>query len=107
MTKSFRLLLGAALALGLAVVLSRHLTATIAPTARDAAQYYPASYWLSLLRIPDAKEFPGTGPQGNGIAPTVKSQAQFIGELKERCMLCHQLGNKATREIPKEYGLAG
>src|SRR5690606_6078640 len=47
------------------------LTATPAPDALAAAQYYPAGYWFSLLRVPDASEFPGTGPRpdGNGIAP--------------------------------------
>ena len=44
-----------------------NLTAVIAPNDYAAAQYYPAGYWLSMLRIPEAGEFPGTGPQGNGI----------------------------------------
>src|SRR5439155_1897821 len=29
-----------------------NLTATVAPTARAAAQYYSASYWWSMLKIP-------------------------------------------------------
>ncbi|MGH9258102.1 MAG: carboxypeptidase-like regulatory domain-containing protein, partial [Vicinamibacterales bacterium] len=45
-----------------------NLTATPAPSPRAAAQYYPANYWWSMLRIPDTREFPGTGPQGNGIS---------------------------------------
>ena len=40
-----------------------NLTAVIAPNEHAAAQYYPAGYWLSMLRIPEAGEFPGTGPQ--------------------------------------------
>src|SRR5438445_2592610 len=44
-----------------------NLTAVVAPDARAAAEYYPASYWYSLLRVPDRSEFPGTGPGGNGI----------------------------------------
>jgi hypothetical protein len=83
---------------------SLNLTATIAPTPRDAAQYYPASYWLSLMEIPDASQFPGTGPEGNGIGKNMEFQASFIGQFKNACMLCHQMGNKATREIPKEFG---
>src|SRR5437667_4421630 len=43
-----------------------NLTALVAPNAHAAAQYYPASYWFSLPRVPDKSEFPGTGPQGNG-----------------------------------------
>ncbi|NIP83073.1 MAG: carboxypeptidase regulatory-like domain-containing protein, partial [Gemmatimonadetes bacterium] len=47
------------------------LTATPAPDARAAAQYYPAGYWFSLLHVPETSEFPGTGPAGNGISPDV------------------------------------
>src|SRR5947199_1636314 len=44
-----------------------NLTAAVAPNSRAAAEYYPAIYWFSLLRVPDKSEFPGTGPKGNGI----------------------------------------
>ena len=82
-----------------------NLTAVEAPDPRAAAQYYPAGYWLSLIQVPDQDEFPGTGPQGNGISPNMKSQAQWIRSLKSGgCMACHQLGNKATREVPVELG---
>ena len=80
------------------------LSATIAPTPRDAAQYYPASYWLALLRLPE--DLPGSGAQGNGFSAAVRSQEDVVGVVKG-CMTCHQLGSKATREIPKEYGLTG
>jgi hypothetical protein len=82
-----------------------NLTAVVAPNPRAAAQYYPAGYWASLLEIPAKNEFPGTGPQGNGISPEMTSQAMWIGWLKSgSCYTCHQLGTKATREIPKELG---
>ena len=82
-----------------------NLTAVIAPNEHAAAQYYPAANWLSLLRIPEAGEFPGTGPQGNGINPNIKSQAEWTRMIKSGgCTACHQLGTKATREIPKELG---
>ena len=35
-----------------------YLKATIAPTPKDAAQYYPADYWYSLIQVPDKSEFP-------------------------------------------------
>src|ERR1700680_97443 len=35
-----------------------NLTAVIAPSAKDAAKYYPAVYWLSLIKVPDKSEFP-------------------------------------------------
>ena len=82
-----------------------NLTAVIAPNEHAAAQYYPAGHWLSLLRIPEAGEFPGTGPQGNGINPNIKSQAEWVRMIKSGgCTACHQLGTKGTREIPKELG---
>ncbi len=82
-----------------------NLTAVVAPNARAAAGYYPAGYWFSLLRAPDAKVFPGTGPEGNGISPNMRSQAEWLARVKSTgCMACHQLGNKATREIPAALG---
>jgi hypothetical protein len=82
-----------------------NLTAVIAPNDHAAAQYYPAGYWLSMMRIPEAGEFPGTGPQGNGISPNMKSQAEWLRMIKSGgCTACHQLGTKGTREIPKELG---
>ena len=35
-----------------------NLTAKLAPDARAAAQYYPAAYWYSLLKLPAKSEFP-------------------------------------------------
>ena len=82
-----------------------NLAPIVAPTARAAAAYYPASYWYSLLNVPEKNEFPGTGPTGNGIAPNVKSQAEWIHLIKtDSCESCHQIGNKATREIPAALG---
>jgi hypothetical protein len=82
-----------------------NLTATLAPTPAAAAEYYPAGYWWSMLQVPSASEFPGTGPTGNGISPNIRTQPEFLRQLKSGgCWACHQLGNKATREIPKELG---
>jgi hypothetical protein len=54
------------------------LSAVVAPNARAAAQYYPAIFWFSLLRVPDKSEFPGTGPKGNGIPENMKHQGQWF-----------------------------
>ncbi len=82
-----------------------NLTAMPAPDPRAAAQYYPSGYWYSLLRIPDPSEFPGTGPEGNGISPQVKSQAEWIrGMTSGSCLGCHAMGNRATRELPDGLG---
>jgi hypothetical protein len=83
-----------------------NLKAVAAPNPKAAAEYYPAQYWLALLRLPPKSDFPGTGPTGNGISPNVKSQGEWIRQVvnTDGCTGCHQLGNKATREIPKSLG---
>jgi hypothetical protein len=82
------------------------LTAVPAPSPRVAAEYYPAQYWLSLLQLPPASDFPGTGPTGNGIASSMRSQGEWIRNVinTDGCTGCHQMGNKATREIPENLG---
>ena len=83
-----------------------NLTAVVAPDARAAAQVYPANSWYALLQVPPKSEFPGTGPKGNGFAEAMTSQAAFISRLKASgCEVCHQMGNQATREIPKALGV--
>ena len=82
-----------------------NLTAVEAPDASAAAQYYPAGYWFSLIDVPEQNEFPGTGANGNGISPNIKTQADFLRNIKSgNCMACHQLGSKGTREIPEALG---
>ena len=75
------------------------LIAVIAPTPRDAAQYYPGNYWYSLIEPPAASEFPGTGNGGNGINPNMRTQSHWVDNMKQGCQLCHQLGNTATRVV--------
>src|SRR5437016_11677542 len=83
-----------------------NLTAVTAPNAAAAAQYYPAQYWWSMMQLPPKSDFPGTGPAGNGIAPNIKSQGQWVRNIvaTDACTACHQIGGKATREIPKALG---
>jgi hypothetical protein len=40
---------------------SVNLTAVIAPNEAAAAQYYPAIYWYSMMKIPDKSEFAARG----------------------------------------------
>ena len=75
------------------------LTAVVAATPQEAARVYPSTYWLSLIELPAAHEFPGTGPEGNGINPLMGSQSEWINNLKG-CQRCHQVGSQRTREIP-------
>jgi hypothetical protein len=81
------------------------LKAVVAANDAEAAQYYPAQYWYSMLEIPGKELFPGTGPNGNGMPVKLKSQAQWLAILKTHsCNSCHQLGNKVTRTISPALG---
>jgi hypothetical protein len=83
---------------------SLDLKAIAAPTPRAAAEYYPAGYWFSLLRVPDKSAFTGAAA-GTGVASRLKSQAEWLRQLKSGgCTACHQMGTKATREIPAALG---
>src|SRR5258708_7923875 len=74
-----------------------NLTAVKAPDAKAAAQYYPAIYWYSMLKMPDASQF---GPKGIPV-----KQAEYINLMKNNgCVGCHQLGTLATRTIPAAFG---
>ena len=75
------------------------LRVTPAKTPQEAAAVYPGNYWLSMLEPPAPSEFPGTGPQGNGLGPNMLSQNHWINSLKSDCNFCHQLGNKLTRSV--------
>jgi len=83
-----------------------NLTAAAAPGTRAAAEYYPAQYWFSLLQVPPPRDFPGTGATGNGISESIRSQGEWIRNVvnTDGCTGCHQLGNRATREIPEALG---
>ena len=82
-----------------------NLTAETAPSLAAAAQYYPAAYWYSMLKIPDQSRFPGTGDKGNGIPENFKTQQQWLNFIKTNgCGNCHQIGNYATRTIPAALG---
>ncbi len=80
------------------------LNAVIAPSRAAAAQYYPAIYWFAMLHVPDY-QFPGTGPNGNGIPKEFQSLDQWLDVAKMNgCGNCHQIGNYATRTITPSLG---
>jgi hypothetical protein len=82
-----------------------NLTAETAPSLAAAAQYYPAIYWASMIKIPEQSRFPGTGDKGNGIPENFKTQDQWLNFIKTNgCGNCHQMGNYATRYIPALLG---
>ncbi|MGV3503232.1 MAG: hypothetical protein ACO1O1_05955 [Adhaeribacter sp.] len=84
---------------------SLNLEAVPAPNPLEAAAYYPAGYWFSLLQVPGKSNFPGSGPDGNGIQPDIVTQAKFLSTIKSgTCLACHQLGSKGTREFHPSLG---
>jgi len=78
------------------------LSAIVAPNPVAAAQYYPPNYWLSLLKIPPKDAFPMKAPAGGG--PAIPTQGHWIDSVKTGCEACHQLGDRMTREMPKNLG---
>src|SRR5262249_3125330 len=78
-----------------------NLRATPAPNDAAAAAYYPAIYWYSMLKIPEANHF---GTRGGQIPQNVK-QIDYINLMKNNgCVGCHQLGTLSTRTIPAFFG---
>ncbi|HEY7557645.1 MAG TPA: carboxypeptidase-like regulatory domain-containing protein, partial [Candidatus Binatia bacterium] len=59
-----------------------NLKAVIAPNPAAAAEYYPAIYWYSMLKIPDKTLFPGTGEKGNGMPERLRHQEQWLDVVK-------------------------
>ena len=82
-----------------------NLTAVVAPDPGAAAEYYPANYWYALLEPPSEREFTPEGRETSGIAPGISSYQEFLGRIRTTsCGQCHQMGNKVTREMPKNMG---
>ncbi|MBL4820746.1 MAG: carboxypeptidase regulatory-like domain-containing protein [Gammaproteobacteria bacterium] len=66
-----------------------------AATELEAAQIYPAAYWYSMMGLPNAEELEKIDGGLNA----------YLGLMKNRgCVVCHQLGGKATRTIPESLG---
>jgi hypothetical protein len=82
-----------------------NIKAIAAPDKKAAAQYYPAQYWFALMQMPPKSDFPGTGPNGNGISPRIGSQGEWIRNVvnTDGCTGCHQMGGEATRTIPRMF----
>ena len=73
-----------------------NVTANAAPTPADAAQYYPAIYWYSMLKIPTASEMANREQFAGNM-----TQQRWLGAVKNLgCVGCHQLGQLSTRTIP-------
>jgi hypothetical protein len=77
-----------------------NITAVVAPNEAEAAHYYPAIYWYSMLKIPPADQF-----GGKSSIPARLDQTAWISAMKNTgCVGCHQLGQQSTRTIPAALG---
>ena len=56
-----------------------NLKAVVAPNEAAAAQYYPAIYWYSMMKIPESSEF-----AGKGEIPANITQNQWLYIIKNR-----------------------
>ena len=75
----------------------RHLdiATTIAADAATAAKTYPAASWYAMMKIPEETETAKVPGGRNGYLMWMKNMG---------CVGCHQLGNLATRTLPKSLG---
>jgi hypothetical protein len=79
------------------------LKAVVAPSASAAAQYYPAIYWYSMLKIPPAGDF-----GGKSSIPAKHTQVDWLKQVKNiGCIGCHQLGQASTRTLPEAFAKSG
>ena len=75
-----------------------NLKAVVAPREAAAAQYYPAIYWYSMMKIPDKSEF-----GGKGKIPEKLTLNRYLNLVKSNgCANCHSIGNRFMRTFPKE-----
>lgn len=71
------------------------LRAVPASSTAAAAQYYPAIYWYSLLKVPGKEEFP---------IGKVRQQGEWLNIVKSNaCIACHALGTPGTRTMPAAF----
>ena len=62
-----------------------------------------------MLKVPPKDAFPLTVPGEGALSylrtgRVIETQAAWIWGLRRGCQVCHQMGNKATREIEPEIG---
>ncbi len=71
------------------------ITVSIALDPATAAKTYPAAYWYAMMRIPEEMQVAKLPGGRNGYLMWMKNMG---------CVGCHQLGNLATRTVPKSLG---
>jgi hypothetical protein len=78
---------------------SLNLDAVPAATEAEAAHYYPAIYWYSMLHMPTREEF-----DANELIPETTTYERYYAQMKNiGCIGCHQLGQLSTRTAPEAF----
>ncbi len=65
-----------------------------APDAATAAKVYPAAYWYAMLDLPSEDEVADIPGGMNNYLMWIKNMG---------CVGCHQMGNLATRTLPRAF----
>ena len=73
-----------------------NLRAVPAPSETEAAKYYPAIYWYSMLNILDESQF-----GGKSELPANIMQRDYLNLMKNNgCIGCHQLASCPPAPFP-------
>jgi len=71
-----------------------NLVANAAPSPAAAAVVYPAAYWYSMMKVPQASE----------VSSLPGGVNQYLASVKNlSCIGCHQIGQLATRTLPPAF----
>ena len=64
-----------------------NLTAVVAPSAAAAAEYYPAIYWYSMLRVPEQERVPRHRPRRQRHHPGREEPGAVAGRREDQRLL--------------------
>ena len=76
-----------------------NIAAIPAASEAEAAHYYPAIYWYSMLNMPTREAF-----DADPLVPERTSYERYYAQMKNiGCVGCHQLGQLSTRTAPEAF----
>jgi streptogramin lyase len=81
------------------------LQASNAASPREAANVYPANYWLSLFEPPSSDELRNAASSRKKVGlgelilgdPKSTDRNEWLASFKLGCIVCHQMGSQITR----------
>ncbi len=82
-----------------------NLNAVIAPNPHARGRVLPGRLLVLADEGAAGQRLPGTGPSGNGIAPGIRSQPEWLRQMKNgTCLACHQLGQQGDARDSRRAG---